>query len=465
MAHSKPAHLRPFGMADRVGYMFGDFGNDFTFLLSSSFMLKYYTDVMDISPGLVGTLMMLARFLDAFTDVTMGQIVDRSHPTKDGKFRPWIRRMCGPVAVSSFLIYQSGFAGAPYPFRVFWMFFTYLLWGSFFYTAINIPYGSMASAISPEPRDRADLSTWRTVGSTLAGLVIGVGVPLVAYVTVDGNPVMSGSRMTAIAGVFSVAAVVCHLLCFHLVRERVEVPANREKLDIPKMLRSLATNRALLGIIAAAILLLLAMLSMQGMAGYVFPNVYRSTRAQSVASLTGSLAVLVICAPLASRLAERFGKKELSAVSCLFGALVYLVCLLLRPENAYVYVAFYTLAFVGLGFFNTVIWAMITDVIDDAEVRSGVREDGAIYSVYSFARKLGQGFSSGMVGGLLTVIGYTEATQFDPEVTEGIFRISCIVPILGLTCVGLVLLLVYPLGRRRVEENAAELARRRAGKG
>ncbi|MCC8064644.1 MAG: glycoside-pentoside-hexuronide (GPH):cation symporter [Clostridiales bacterium] len=465
MARSRPTTPRPFGMADKVGYMFGDFGNDFTFLLSSSFMLKYYTDVMDISPGLVGTLMMLARFLDAFTDVTMGQIVDRSHPTRDGKFRPWIRRMCGPVAVFSFLIYQSGFAGAPYPFRVFWMFFTYLLWGSFFYTAINIPYGSMASAISPEPRDRADLSTWRTVGSTLAGLVIGVGVPLVAYVTVDGNPVMSGSRMTAIAGVFSVSAVVCHLLCFHLVRERVEVPANKEKLDIPKMLRSLATNRALLGIIAAAILLLLAMLSMQGMAGYVFPNFYRSTRAQSVASLTGSLAVLVICAPLATRLAERFGKKELSAVSCLFGALAYLVCLLLRPENAYVYVAFYTLAFVGLGFFNTVIWAMITDVIDDAEVRSGVREDGAIYSVYSFARKLGQGFSSGMVGGLLTVIGYTEATQFDPDVTEGIFRISCIVPILGLTCVGLALLLLYPLNKRRVAENAAELARRREGKG
>ncbi len=464
MARSRPTTPRPFGMADKVGYMFGDFGNDFTFLLSSSFMLKYYTDIMDISPALVGALMMLARFLDAFTDVTMGQIVDRSHPTRDGKFRPWIRRMCGPVALSSFLIYQSGLAGAPYPVRVFWMFFTYLLWGSFFYTAINIPYGSMASAISPEPRDRADLSTWRTIGSTLAGLVIGVGVPLAAYVTVDGNPVMSGSRMTAIAGVFSVLAVVCHLLCFHLVRERVEVPANREKLDIPKMLRSLATNRALLGIIAAAILLLLAMLSMQGMAGYVFPNFYRSTRAQSVASLTGSLAVLVICAPLSTRLAERFGKKELSAVSCLFGALVYLVCLLLRPENAYVYVAFYTLAFVGLGFFNTVIWAMITDVIDDAEVRSGVREDGAIYSVYSFARKLGQGFSSGMVGGLLTLIGYTEATQFDPDVTEGIFRISCIVPILGLTCVGLVLLFLYPLNKRRVAENAADLARRREAK-
>ncbi|MCD8142164.1 MAG: MFS transporter, partial [Clostridiales bacterium] len=62
-------------------------------------------------------------------------------------------------------------------------------------------------------------------------------------------------------------------------------------------------------------------------------------------------------------------------------------------------------------------------------------------------------------------IGYTEATQFDPNVTEGIFRISCIVPILGLTCVGLALLLLYPLNKRRVAENAAELARRREGKG
>ena len=69
-----------------------------------------------------------------------------------------------------------------------------------------------------------------------------------------------------------------------------------------------------------------------------------------------------------------------------------------------------------------VIWAMITDVIDDAEVKNGVREDGTIYSVYSFARKLGQAFSSGMVGGLLSLIGYSQATAFDPVVTEGIFK-------------------------------------------
>ena len=174
--------VRPFGMADKIGYMFGDFGNDFTFLLSSMFMLKFYTDVMGIAPGVVGTLMMAARFIDAFTDVTMGQIVDRSKPTKDGKFKPWIKRVCGPVAIASFLIYQSGFANMSYGFKVVWMTVTYILWGSIFYTAINIPYGSMVSAVSDSPKDRAELSTWRSIGATLAGLVIGAGTPIVAYV-------------------------------------------------------------------------------------------------------------------------------------------------------------------------------------------------------------------------------------------------------------------------------------------
>lgn len=114
MAKTSNSSVPAFGMKDRLGYMFGDFGNDFTFILSSMFMMKFYTDVMGLSAGVVGMLMMAARFVDAFTDVTMGQIVDRSKPTKDGKFRPWIKRMCGPVAIASFLIYQSGLADMAY---------------------------------------------------------------------------------------------------------------------------------------------------------------------------------------------------------------------------------------------------------------------------------------------------------------------------------------------------------------
>jgi GPH family glycoside/pentoside/hexuronide:cation symporter len=115
----------------------------------------------------------------------------------------------------------------------------------------------------------------------------------------------------------------------------------------------------------------------------------------------------------------------------------------------------------GLGFFNMVIWAMITDVIDDSELKNGVREDGTIYSVYSFARKIGQALSSGMVGGLLSMIGYTQETAFDTVIVNKIFNISCIVPIIGLVAVSLALMFLYPLDKKHVEENSLALARRR----
>lgn len=458
---SEKNNVRPFGFKDKIGYMFGDFGNDFTFILSSSFMLKFYTDVMGIHAAVVGVLMMAARFVDAFTDVAMGQIVDRSKPTKDGKFKPWLRRMCGPVAISSFLVFQSGFANMPYLFKVVWMIVTYILWGSIFYTSINIPYGSMASAISADAKDRASLSTWRSIGSTLAGLVIGVGTPLFAYETVNGNTILSGNRMTIIAGVFSVMAMICYMLCFKLATERVEVPQNNTKFNFGDLMKSLVTNRSLIGIIAAAILLLLVMLTMQGMNAYLFPNFYGNVAAQSVAALAGSLVMLVVCAPLATKLSAKYGKKELAIGSCLFGAVVYLICWVLKPENPYTYVVFYVVANIGVGFFNMVIWAMITDVIDDAEIKNGVREDGTIYSVYSFARKIGQALSSGMIGALLSVIGYSAATAFNPEVVNGIFNMTCIIPAIGFVGIALVLMFLYPLSKNRVEANVLELKKRR----
>lgn len=458
---SEKNNVRPFGFKDKIDYMFGDFGNDFTFILSSSFMLKFYTDVMGIHAAVVGVLMMAARFVDAFTDVAMGQIVDRSKPTKDGKFKPWLRRMCGPVAISSFLVFQSGFANMPYLFKVVWMIVTYILWGSIFYTSINIPYGSMASAISADAKDRASLSTWRSIGSTLAGLVIGVGTPLFAYETVNGNTILSGNRMTIIAGVFSVMAVICYMLCFKLATERVEVPQNNTKFNFGDLMKSLVTNRSLIGIITAAILLLLVMLTMQGMNAYLFPNFYGNVAAQSVAALAGSLVMLVVCAPLATKLSAKYGKKELAIGSCLFGAVVYLICWVLKPENPYTYVVFYVVANIGVGFFNMVIWAMITDVIDDAEVKNGVREDGTIYSVYSFARKIGQALSSGMIGALLSVIGYSAATAFNPEVVNGIFNMTCIIPAIGFVGIALVLMFLYPLSKNRVEANVLELKKRR----
>lgn len=459
---------KPFGMSDKIGYMFGDFGNDFTFMLSSMFMMKFYTDVMGVSPGIVGLLMMMARFVDAVTDVTMGQIVDRSKPTKDGKFKPWIRRMCGPLAISAFLIFQSAFAGSSMAFKVFWMFFTYLLWGSFFYTSVNIPYGSMASAITSDPDERAQLSTYRSIGASLANLVIGTGTPMLAYVVVDGVTQLDGARMTVIAGIFAVCGMLCHLLCFGLCTERVEIPQNTSAIHVGRMIKSLVTNRALLGIIVAAIMLLLGMLGMSGMAPYVFPTFYGDAGAQSVSSFLSSLVSMLVCAPLAARFARRIGKKEVAFIGSLVSAAIWIVCLVAKPSNAYVYVAFYTASYTALGFFNYIVWAMITDVIDDAEVRNGVREDGTIYSVYSFARKIGQALSSGMIGAFLSLIGYTSTVAQDPgrypEVLSGIFDLSCLIPAVGMGLVALALFFIYPLDKKRVDSNALILKQRREEK-
>ena len=165
----KDGEVRDFGRRDKIGYMFGDFGNDFTFIFASSFLMVFYTKVLGISGGMVGTLFLVARFVDAFTDVTMGRIVDAAPPARDGKFRCWIRRMCGPVALSSFLMYQTAMAQASMPWKIVYMYVTYLLWGSIFYTSINIPYGSMSSAITTEASERTALSTSRSIGATLSG--------------------------------------------------------------------------------------------------------------------------------------------------------------------------------------------------------------------------------------------------------------------------------------------------------
>ena len=463
--------LAPFGVRDKIGYLFGDLGNDFTFILSSSFLLKFYTDVMHVSAGIVGLVMMLARFLDAFTDVTMGRICDRSRMTPVGKFKPWIRRMCAPVAIASFLIYQSAVADTALWFRVSWLVVTYILWGSIFYTSINIPYGSMASSISPEPKDRQSLSTFRSMGSTFAGVIVGAGIPILAYDTklVGGVEVaeMNGERFTLIAGIFSILAVISYLICYCLTTERVRSEeTHSERYSVTDMLGNALRNRALISIIAASVLMLLSQFTLQQMANYVYPDYYANTAAQS-ASTFAMLIGMIIAATLARPLVGRFGKAEISAVSSFAAAAISVLLFFIRPQNVWVYVAFNFFAWLGLGVFTMVSWAIITDVIDYAEIKNGIREDGSIYALYSFARKLGQAAAAGLTGLLLTLIGYEKiaGVPLTDSVKRGIFDISTLVPGIGFVFLALVLWFWYPLHKKRVDENVEILRRKREENG
>lgn len=460
------SEIRPFGIRDKIGYMFGDFGNDFTFIFASSFLMVFYTKVLNISGAAVGTLFFIARFVDAATDVTMGRIVDVMKPGKDGRFRCWIRRMCGPVALASFLMYQSAMADAPMFWRMVYMYVTYLLWGSVFYTSINIPYGSMASAITADPVERTSLSAFRNAGAALASLAIGVITPLVIYTTDDmGNQVVrGGGAFTAIAGVFSICAVVCYVICYRLCTERVKIekPKNKKRTSVIGSLASLAANRALWGIIAAAVFLLLSQLLITSMNNYLYTDYYSNAAAISAFTLIANLSIILIVSPLSVRISKRFGKKESAAAAMFFSGAVYILLYFARPASVWAFLIISCIGYLGLGFFNAVIWANITDVIDYQEIKTRRREDGTIYAVYSFARKLGQALAGGAGGWALTIIGYDNLAAAQTNyVLTGLYTTATIVPGVCFLIVVAILAFVYPLGKRRVEANVAELRRRR----
>lgn len=470
----KTPRLRPFGARDKFGYFFGDVANDCTFILSTSIMLKFYTDVMGVSAAVVGTIMMLARFLDAFTDVTMGRIVDACKPTAAGKFKPWLRRMCVPVAAASFLIYAPGLASDAVAHwsnttKIIYLVFTYLLWGSFCYTGVNIPYGSMASAISHEPSDRASLSTFRTMGGMIAGMVIGIGLPIICYDTIQlagggTADILNGVKVAWFAAVMSVLAIITYLISYSLVTERIayQAPEKKEKkTSVRQMLVNAVKNRALLSIIVASILMLLAQFTMQNMGSYIYPDYYGNASMQSLSSFF-MIVGMSIAAAISKPLTNRFGKSEVSAVSSLFGGLMCLLLWILKPANVWVYVIIQMLCWIGLGVFSMICWALITDVIDYAELKNGVREDGSVYALYSFARKLGQALASGASGWLLAAIGYNElaasqAMVQTDTVKNGIFNISTLVPAIGFLLLSLVLWFWYPLNKKQVDANNAAL--------
>lgn len=458
---------RPFGLRDKAGYLLGDLGNDFTFIFASMYLMIFYTKVWGVSASLVGVLFLVSRCLDAFTDITMGTIVDKAKPTKDGKFRPWIKRMAGPVAIMSFLMYQSSLANASMTVKVVIMFVTYILWGSIFYTSINIPYGSMASAITSDAKERASLSTWRSLGATFAGILIGSLTPqIIYYADASGNQIIDPGKFTMIAGVFSICAVISYLLCFVLTTERVKFESNtgKEKVSIVKNLGTIIKNKALVAIIGAAIVLLLSSLMTQTINQYLFADYFKDINALSMLSII-SLPLTLVLAACIVKVADKFGKKEVSTIGMFITGSVFIICYVLKIKNSWTYVAFYSVATFFMNTFNMLIWAKITDIIDYHEILTGKRDDGTIYGIYSFSRKIGQALAGGLGGFALTFIGYNSASAIQTSATlDGIYSLSTLFPGVCFMVVALILMFAYPLSKKVVEENSRKLEAMRSAK-
>ncbi|MBQ7098117.1 MAG: MFS transporter [Oscillospiraceae bacterium] len=458
-----PATLRPFGVRDKVGYMLGNVANDFTFIFASLYLQVFYTDVLGINAGLVGTMFLISRIVDAFTDTAMGRICDKTKATKNGKFRPWLLRACGPVALASFLMYQAWAVNLSMTLRIVYMFVTYLLWGSICYTCINIPYGSMASVMSDEPDHRASLSTFRGVGSMIPQILVGVVVPMFLYTTLeDGTKVANASMFPVIALVMSIAAAACYIICYFLCAERVKLTEEAKSVSFADTLKALAGNRALIGISLVFICYLGAQMLNQTINNYIFKDYFGDTMGLSVMNAAGFAPALLL-APCAVPLARKFGKKELGIFASILGTVAFGALFLMRTTNMWLYTIVNIVGLLGFGLFNLIIWAFVSDVIDDQEVRTGSRDDGTIYAVCSFARKVGQAIASALGGWSLGWIGYVEGslTGQTAAVKDGIYNIATMVPMILYLAVGICLIVIYPLRKKKVAENTAALKVRR----
>jgi len=464
VATQQPASVRPFGWRDKIGYAFGDLGNDMTFMIQAFFFLVYFTRVIGIDPAHVGALLLGARIIDAFTDIGVGRLIDTIRPARDGKFKPWIRRMAIPVALASALMFQSFIVDWGYGARLAWMIGFYFLWGSIFYTSINIPYGSMASVISDKSEERATLSVWRSTGAQVAFLAVSTFLPPFVF---QGSEVNAG-RFSLAAIVMAAAAVVFYAVLYFNVEERIQVAPKvaGERQSFGQLMKSLATNQALLAIVVGALLLLLGNLLNGAVQSFLWLDYFGNGALQGVASLAATLPAFLLI-PVAGWLTKKFGKTEVGT----FGVILYVGMMLLQyflhTTNPILFIVINSVAMFGLAIFNFLIWAFIIDVIDFQEVRTGERDDATVYAIYSWARKMGQAAAGGLGGFALGFIGYQSskageaAVTQTPETIEGIWALATLVPAVFLAGTAVCLLFWYPLKKKQVLENTAILQERR----
>lgn len=444
------AAIKPFGMRDKIGYMCGDLGTCFILGLVNSFLMIYYTNVLGVSGMIVGSLYFGTKLFDAFVDVTVGRMCDTSKLTATGRFNPWIRRMKYPFCAIAIVLFLPFAQELSYTGKIIYICVSYFLYGALLST-INIPYGAMSAAISSSPDDRVSLSTYRSVGSAIGGGATGFFIPILMYKTmVDGSQVISGQHFFWIAiGCACLAFIFLTLTC-KLTTERVRVEA-KESMALSQLLKGLLKNKALIVLVVVDLLIVIN----QGLSGtnmtYLFNDYFHDKQAMSIALLF-TFGSLVLLAPSASFLTRRFGKKEASVCALMFSVAMYLIMYFCHITDPKIYLVFLFLATLGAGLFNLMIWAFMTDVCDYHQYVTGTREDGTVYGVNFFARKIGQACAGGIAGFMLALINYqsssTGGTVQSLEVQESIYTMANLLPAFCLFASAVILIYFYPLNKK-----------------
>ncbi len=435
-----------------LGYASGDAANNLAFSMTTNFLLLYYTLVVGLSPVAVGTLFLLVRIFDAASDIIAGRIVD-STMTRLGKFRPFIIFGGVPLLLLTVAIFSVP-GGLSTQGKYIYAYVTYVAFG-FVYSLVNIPYGSLAAAMTQSISERARLASFRVIGSNLTILALALAVA----------PQIQGSKdlqrsLTITTLAFVVVGGALYLFTGFTAIEQVQRDSPR--VSMRDTVRSLRRNRPLLMLCLSSLSFLTAFLAMATVAAFYAEDVLHNANyfiAISLVQVIGTFLAAFV-APIFVRL---MGKKRSYILGGAVGILGALGVFFSPPSMPPVaLLCFFVMGF-GIGGVNTLMWAFEADTVDYGEWESGVRTEGITYAAFSFTRKMGQAIGGAIAAYTIGLGGYV-AARGGHQSAAAIFSIRLsagVIPAI-LIAVACVIMAFYPLTEARFRYVVREIAERRA---
>ncbi|MBU8906522.1 glycoside-pentoside-hexuronide (GPH):cation symporter [Desertibacillus haloalkaliphilus] len=431
---------------EKLSYGLGDAANNLTFAMVSTYLMVFYTDVFGIGAAAVGLLFLLARVFDAINDPIMGGLIDKySKNGPKGRFRPFMKWAGFPVAILGVFIFMSPDLSDGG--KLAYAYITYILFGMA-YTAVNIPYGSLAASMTRDPVQRSSLASFRGFGSMVGSFIIGVVVlPLVALFPTReiGFP--------AVAAMLGVIAIFFYYLTYRNTKERIVVKESSrlQKVDKEMVLRILKSG-PFLALSAMSFFILLTLLINQAVGVYYFTHYLENEMLFPVYNLI-NIATILILIPLIPVLSRKIGKKSLALYSFALGAIAMFIVFFL-PDNPWLIMIGLVIGMKGILIPNILVWAFISDVIDYGEWKEGVRQEGTTYSLYSFMRKLSQAIAGWAGATGLVIIGYVPNVAQSAETLFGLQSMMVLFP--AIACI--ICLLIFKFGYKLDDDRMVEIA-------
>ena len=411
---------------NKVGYGSGDVAGNVVYALLSAFLMIYLTDTAGLNPGVIGTLMMISRIFDGFSDIIFGRLLDRTR-TRMGRARPWMLWGfvgCAAMIIAIFAIPAVLGDTAKYA----WFFITYTLLNSVFYTANNIAYSALTALITKNTSERVQMGSIRFMFAFGTSL-------LIQSVTVQGVETLGGGAQgwRAMAIIYAVIGLAVNTLSVLSVRElppeeldeqdrdeRVTDSAGGadgaggEGLGLVQSARLLLSNRYYL-IILVIFLLTQIFTAMLNMGIYFMTYVLGDAGllgvfawAINIPLIIGLLATPVIVGRLGGMYRVNAGGYTVAVLGRL-GVVV----------SAYMgsvplMLAFSALASIGMSPLQGTLNALIAEASEHTWLRTGRRIDGLMFSCTSLGVKVGGGIGTALAGWLLAASGYIGSASAQP---------------------------------------------------